>query len=161
MQSILERMREIEREHGREEFEGFDNEGPAEYRSLEARHGSRLNELAAAAFSALAPAVVRDLKLGDSTRFDELRERGRRTIFHRDDVVAATVDIAEAFEAEAKQCAESGAYYAATVFLGSASEARLMLRALRSKSKLAAILAEIPKKKGRRVRIQRSGVSTS
>ena len=87
--------------------------------------------------------------LGGLSAAIALRQRGCDvTVFEQSDVEHATAKLIGMFETEATKCAKAKAYYAACVMIGSASEARLLLKCLQEPTELAAAKAKIPATKG-------------
>ena len=68
-----------------------------------------------------------------------MRERGRRTVFHSNELILAIRDVVLRYEDEAKEAAKIGAYSAAIICLGAGIEGLLLFRCLRSKKKAGQI----------------------
>lgn len=75
--------------------------------------------------------------------FEKMRERGRRTIFHKDDTISALKDIVLYYEEEARKAAAAQAYAAAIVALGSGLEGLLILRCMKSKKKAILVASKL------------------
>lgn len=87
-----------------------------------------------------------ELKRTDSERFDNLRERGRRAVFHADEQVPAIRDIVVRYEDDARRAASIHAYSGAVISLGAAIEGLLILRCLKSPTKATRIARKITKR---------------
>ena len=146
---IFEKLRKFEAEHELKPEEYWPKgQGPAEYDRLNAQYAKVLDD----EFGKLLREVGLDAhaKLWRNKRgeFDRLREAGRASVFEQSDVEHATAKLIGMFETEATKCAKAKAYYAACVMIGSASEARLLLKCLQEPTELAAAKAKIPATKG-------------
>lgn len=146
---ISEKLRELEAKHGLKPGEYWPRgQGPAEYDRLNAQYEKVLDD----EFGKLLREVGLDAHAkmwrGNRGEFDRLREAGRASVFEASDVEHATVKLIGIFETEATKCAKAEAYYAACVMIGSASEARLLLKCLQEPTELAAAKAKIPATKG-------------
>jgi hypothetical protein len=71
-------------------------------------------------------------------------ERGRRTVFHKNEQQDALKDLIVYYESEARISGASGAYSAAIISLGSALEGLLLLRCLQSQDKAIRIASALP-----------------
>jgi hypothetical protein len=119
---------------------------PNEYSQLETVYETILNEKFVEILEEFGLTDLAQLKREDPERFDELRERGRRTVFHKDEFVAAIRDVVIRYEIEARQAASTGAYSAAIACLGAGIEGLLLLRCLRSKKKATQISQTLPRR---------------
>jgi hypothetical protein len=141
------KLNEIRKQHGLKEDEYWPiGQGPKEYIKLNkqwdaADHSKFIDRLREFGLDDLA-----DLKLNDSNRFDQLRERGRRALFHRDEQVAAITDIVIRYEKDARRAASVAAYSAAVTTLGAAIEGLLILRCLKSLTKASRIAGRLPRR---------------
>jgi hypothetical protein len=86
-----------------------------------------------------------DLHEQNRAEFKRLRERGRRSVFHRDELASSIRDIVVRYEEDARKAAFAGAYSAAVTLLGAGIEGLLILRCLRSNQKALRIAQELPK----------------
>lgn len=84
-----------------------------------------------------------DLWRDDRPEYDRLREIGRRSIFEKDNHLKAVTASIPLYEDEAVKSAAAGAFYAATVMLGSAAEARLIERFLSYPAETSKALASM------------------
>jgi hypothetical protein len=146
---ISNKLREVEAEYELKPGEFWPKgQGPAEYDRLNAQYEKVLDD----EFGKLLREVGLDThsKLWRQKRaeFDRLREAGRASTFEKSDIEHATAKLIGMFETEATKCAKAKAYYAACVMIGSASEARLLLKCLQDPTELAAAKAKIPATKG-------------
>jgi hypothetical protein len=87
-----------------------------------------------------------DLRETDVEEFDRLRERGRRSIFHKGDHVQILKDVVVRHEEEAFRAISAKAYTAAIILIGAALEGALLVRCLRSKKKAVSTAASLPKR---------------
>lgn len=144
---IKQRMKEIEEELevGLDEYLPL-SEAPEEYRNL----NSEYSEILAKKFTE----TLREFGLNDLAYLNEdnpkefarLRERGRRTVAHRDEHELAIRDVVIRYEHDARRAASVGAFSAAVTSLGAGVEGLLLLRCLRSKNKASRIAKELPKR---------------
>ncbi len=95
---------------------------------------------------------IADLHEQNRVEFKRLRERGRRSVFHRDELVPSLRDIVVRYEEDARKAAFAGAYSAAVTLLGAGVEGLLLLRCLRSKQKALRVAQELPKRLRSRLR---------
>ena len=77
--------------------------------------------------------------------FQRFRERGRRSVFHREENIFALRDIILQYEKEARDAAKVSAYSVAITALGSAVEGLLLLRCLSSPRKSACMAQQLPR----------------
>ncbi len=87
-----------------------------------------------------------DLRKSDTEEFDRLRERGRRSLFHKDEHVRVLKDIVVRHEEEASRAASAKAYTAGVILIGAALEGLLLIRCLRSKQKATRTAGTLPKR---------------
>jgi len=87
-----------------------------------------------------------DLKEKDSEEFDRLRERGRRSSAHKNELDSIVRDIVVRYEQDARRAAKAKAYSAAVVSLGASLEGLLLLRCLRSRHKAIRFSKKLPKR---------------
>jgi hypothetical protein len=141
------KLEEIRKQHALKEDEDWPiGQGPKEYIKLnkqwEAADDSKfLDRLREFGLDDLA-----DLKVNNSTDFDQLRERGRRAVFHRDDQVVVITDIVIRYEKDARRAASVAAYSAAVTALGAAIEGLLILRCLKSLTKASRVAGRLPRR---------------
>lgn len=119
---------------------------PAEYTRLNKRWEKEADRLLASTFRELGAHDVAGHFERDRVGFDLLRERGRRSFFHKDDFVPALVDTIRRYEAEARAAAQASAFTAAVTLLGAAMEGLLLLRCLRASAKAIDAAKGLPKK---------------
>jgi hypothetical protein len=145
LEPIMQKIREIEKKHGLKEDEYWPiGEGPKEYIKLnkkweEAYHSKFIKILREFSLDDIA-----DMMLNDEDKFDQLRERGRRAVFHRNETVPVIRDIVVRYEEDARRAASVNAYSAAVTSLGAAIEGLLILRCLKSPSKANRIAGQLP-----------------
>jgi len=71
-----------------------------------------------------------DLCESDTEEFDRLRERGRRSVFHKVERIRVLKDVVVRHEEEASRAASAKAYAAGVILIGAALEGLLLLTAL-------------------------------
>ena len=144
---ISQAISKIEEDHGLSPDESWlRSQGPKEH--------TRLNREYEAVLSAKFIATLREFDLDDLAdlierspeEFERLRERGRRSVFHKDEYLLAIRDVVIQYENEARQAATVGAYSAAVTSLGAGVEGLLLLRCLRSPYKAGRISAGLPRR---------------
>jgi hypothetical protein len=97
-------------------------------------------------FRKFAPPSLADQLEKDPETFWNMYERGRRSIFEKEDHLASVLDLIALYESEAKKGADAEAYYASIIMLGSAAEARILLECLRQPTKIQTIVHNLPKR---------------
>ncbi len=85
-----------------------------------------------------------ELKASNPKDFDRLRELGRRSIFHTDELALALRDVVVRCERDGRRAAQAGAYSAAITALGAGVEGLLLLRCLRSPHKAVRVAKSLP-----------------
>ncbi len=136
-----------ERAHGRADGKHLPiDESSEEYRRL-----NKLWEQASArqrqeAFDELEGREAAALLKSDPEEFDRLRERGRRALFQREDLISALTDTIIRYEHEASAAAAAGAFTAAVTIIGGALEGMLLLKCLQSPRKVSRVIAGWPGK---------------
>jgi hypothetical protein len=141
-------MREIESAHGLKAGEYWlIKEAPADYRSLNSQWDNRALERLSQTLVELEGQAVSALFRTNRREYDRLRERGRRSFFHKDEFIRALVDTIKRYEREASASAAAGAFTAAVTLLGASVEGLLLLRCLRSQTKASLVAASLPAKK--------------
>lgn len=138
----------FETKHGlsSDEFWGNDGGGPKEYQALNRKYERVLEDLFIAALAEFDLNELAELKKNDPKECDRLRERGRRTVFHKDDLNEALQDVVRRYERDARRAAAAEAYSAAITLLGAGLEGLLLLRCIRSKKKAQRVAACLPAK---------------
>ncbi len=126
----------IEEKHGLGPDEGWPrNQGPKEHTSLNRQYDAILDDNFIATLREFGLDDLADLRTRSPEEFDRLRERGRRSVFHRDEYTLALQDVVLQCEKEAHEAAAVGAYSAAITSLAAGFEGLLLLRCLRSPRK--------------------------
>jgi|SRR3954463_11395518 len=121
-------------------------EGPKEYEQLNRQYEAIIDKHFIKTLSEFGLNDLADLREKDPEEFNRLRERGRRSVFHKDELVPALRDIVMRYEEDARKAASAKAYSAAVTLLGAGVEGLLLLRCLRSKKKACRIAQELPRK---------------
>lgn len=70
------------------------------------------------------------LKRSDPSEYDVSRERGRRKFLEPEKYLEALEELVLTYETQAQQCGNNGIYLGAVIMLGSAAEARLLMKVL-------------------------------
>ncbi|MBN1364838.1 MAG: hypothetical protein JW976_08540, partial [Syntrophaceae bacterium] len=144
---INEKLNVIRKQHGlREDEDWLPGEGPKEYIKLNKQWEDASDRRFIELLREFGLDDLADLKLENSDRLDELRERGRRAVFHRNEQLSAIRDIVVRYEKDARHAADVAAYSAAVTSLGAAIEGLLILRCLKSLAKAIRIAGVLPKR---------------
>src|SRR5260370_38509814 len=110
--------------------EGARGQEPPEYAQLEDQYTSALNLHFTRALREFRLDDLAELYEHRRHEFDRLRERGRRSTFHHDELVPALRDIVVRYEEDARRAAAAGAYSAAVTLLAAGVEGLHVLRCL-------------------------------
>ena len=144
---ISRQMDELEREYGLASDEYWPrDQAPRAYQRLSDEYSACLEIEFVRALRDFGLNDLADLKESHPEEFDRLRERGRRSVFHRDEIVAVLKDIIVQYEAEARRAASAKAYSAAITLLGAGLEGLLLLRCLKSKRRALLVSKKLPRK---------------
>ncbi|MEG6507941.1 hypothetical protein V6C03_03055 [Methyloligella sp. 2.7D] len=140
LKPLSEAMEEIEKNYGLSEEEYWEiGDAPDAYVKLNDRFEEILDAHFVAALRQFQLDELADLKRDNPKKFDELRERGRRSVYHADEYFHSIKDIVVHLEKESKKSSEISAFGAAVTSLGAATEGLLILRCLGSPKKAARI----------------------
>ena len=146
LDGILAKMTEIEASHGLKPGESWRRgQGPAEFKRLSALYEKTRDNAFAKLLREAGLSAHARLWREDREEFNRLREAGRAALFDRWDIESATMKLIELYGSEASKSAGAKAYYAATVMLGSASEALLLLKCIQEPGEVAAARAALPR----------------
>lgn len=118
--------------------------GPKEYERLNALYEGILDMKYIEALDEFRLSDLAKLKSDDPREFDRLMERGRRSIFDRDER-AALRDLVVRCEIEAHRAASAGAFLSAVISLGSGVEGLLTLRCLRAPRRAESLARSLPR----------------
>lgn len=121
-------------------------EAPKDYQRLNDQYNAAFDKDEIKTLREFGLADIADLKENDPIEFDRLRERGRRSVFQKDEIVPILKDIVIQHERDAGRAASAGAYSAAVTSLGAGLEGLLLLRCLRSKTKAVLVAHSLPKR---------------
>lgn len=147
LKPINQALVRIEKEHGLATDEFWPREqGPPEHIQLNRRYEAILGEKFREALKEFGLDDLAVLLERSPAQFEQLRERGRRSVFHKEEYVLAVRDVVIQHEEEARQAAIAGAYSAAVTSLGAGVEGLLLLRCLRSRHKANRIAKRLPKR---------------
>jgi hypothetical protein len=143
---ISDAIRQIERDHGLlPDHFWLRGQGPRKYTLLIQQYDKLLDQKFGETLREFGLMDLSTLWETDREEFDRLRERGRRSVFHKDEYVQALQDAIFQCESEARRAAAGGAYTAAITSLGSGVEGLLLLRCLRSPAKSRRHAAKLSK----------------
>lgn len=144
---ISKKMREIEGQHGLTPDEYWPlGKGPEEYNRLNKQWDDVAESKFIEVLREFGLGDLADMKVEDPERFDHLRERGRRAVFHRNEQAPAIRDVVVRYEENARRAASVNAYSAAVTSLGAAIEGLLILRCLKSPKKAGRIAGRLSKR---------------
>lgn len=137
----------IQEEHGLKPDEFWPHgEGPEEYTCLNSRYDAVLDTKFLEVLREFGLHDLADLKEQTPVEFERLRERGRRSVYHRNEHALAIRDVVVRYEEDARRAASVKAYSAAVTSLGAGVEGLLLLRCLRSRQKARRIANKLPKR---------------
>ncbi len=122
------------------------NEGPPEHIILNQQYEDVLDQKFESALREFGLDDLSRMYRDDRERFDKLRERGRRSVFHDGEYELALRDLVDQYEREARKAANVGAYTVAIAGLGAGIEGLLLLRCLRSPVKSAKASKELARR---------------
>jgi len=142
------RIEAVERKHGLKEGEFWPlNEGPKEYQLLNQEYNLYYDYKMVETYREFGLDTIADLYDSNRKEFDRLHERGRRSVFHKDETVVILKDSILHYEEQAQQAASSGAYLAAVTALGSGLEGLLILLCLQSIKEAVGVASTLSSRK--------------
>jgi len=145
---IRKEMDEVRKGYGLTAEEDWEvGSAPEEYERLDNQYKSVLDRHFVGALREFDLEDLADLFETSPGEFQRLRERGRRSIFHKDELVAALRDVVVRYEEDARKAASAKAYSAAVTLLGAGVEGLLLLRCLRSKDKASKAAQKLPRRR--------------
>ncbi|PIG09390.1 hypothetical protein [Comamonas sp. 26] len=148
LQKLSDEMQMIEANHGLKPGEYWPkSDAPPCWQALSARWDSTCQMLLAQTFAELEGGLASDLFTHQRREFDRLRERGRRALFHKKELIPSLADTVKRYEIEARAAAGANAYTAAVTLIGAALEGLLLLRCLSSPKKSSQVAQLLPSKK--------------
>lgn len=148
IEQLSESMRAVESAYGLKPGEYWlKKDAPPEFRLLGAKWDAASEARLAETLAELEGHTVSAIFATDRSEFDRLRERGRRSFFHKDDLIPALADTVKRYEREARASADAGAFTASVTLIGASVEGLLLLRCLRSRAKSSQVAANLPAKK--------------
>ena len=148
LKEISAAIEKIERRHGLKDNQYWlISDAPTDYLHERKKYDSIIEKKQLDVFRRFAPPLLTDRLEKNPEEFWILYERGRRSVFEKDDHLASVLDLIELYESEAKKSANVEAYYAAITMLGSAAEARILLECLRQRPRVRTLVRGLPKKK--------------
>lgn len=131
---IKTRMDEVESIYMSEDGEWLNDEEPAEYTLLETEYSEILDAKFITTLKEFNLIELAELKLENEDEYESLRERGRRRVFHSDELEEIVRDIIVRYEKDAQKSAGAQAYFSAIISLGASMEGIFLLECLRSKN---------------------------
>ena len=147
LEQISHAIGEIRKKHGLKDEEDLRiGEGPEEYIHLNKQWDARYNKLNLDVLREFGFNDLADLAEQSPDEFSRLRERGRRSVAHKDEYEHALRDIILRHEQDAERTAAAGVYSAAVTSLGAGVEGLLLLRCLESKAKTVRTGRSLPKR---------------
>lgn len=140
---ISAKMREVEKKHGLSDDEYWPiSEAPKEYQDLSQEYDAIMEKKLLDAFVEFGSNDLKDLYVNDRQKFDQLHYIGGKSIFLKDEK-SRLLSLAIIYENEAEVASKGGAFFAASVMLGSAIEARLIVTCLENEDKVRETLAKL------------------
>ena len=124
----------------------FSQEDELEYSRLDAQYEQLLDAKLDETWREYDCADVAEIWRARRSEYDELRERGRRLVFHHDRPHHALRDVVEESYADARAAAAAGSYRAAVTLLGASLEGLLLLRCLRSRTRARRVAGTLPRR---------------
>ncbi len=151
LRGVNNSLHALESEYGLKDGEYWPRgQGPAEYEKvripLEAQFEAALERHFIATLKEFELDDIAALWEHSPKEYDDLRERGRRSLFHRNEIAPALLDVVVHYESEASKAASSGTYSPAIALLAAGLEGLLLLRCLRAKNKAVKIAKTLPKR---------------
>lgn len=144
---ISKAMRKIENAYGLGPDEFWKKcDAPKEYLKLDAEWGKIYDKLFIDTLKEFTLNDLSNLISQNPKEFDRLRERGRRSVAHKNEIELIVRDIIVRYEKDVKRAADANAYSAAVVCLGAGLEGLLLLRCYRSKFKSIRIAKKLPRR---------------
>ena len=133
---ISDKMREVERKYGLSDDEYWPiSEAPEEYKELSKEYDDVLERKLLETFVEFGADDLKYLYLNDRKKFDELHHVGGKSVFLQSDRNKLQF-MAILYEKEAEVASKGGAFFAASVMLGSAIEARLIVTCIDNDEKV-------------------------
>ncbi len=136
-----------EREGLNEDEDWRIGQGPEDREELSKRYSQVLDAKFEETLREYGLVDMADLCSQDRKAYDELREEGRRLVFEYTSELEQVRAVQKQFEDEAEICAESGAYHAATVMIGSAIESAFLFTCLKHRDEALNARDCLPKRK--------------
>ncbi|HEX6902897.1 MAG TPA: hypothetical protein VF789_24490 [Thermoanaerobaculia bacterium] len=147
LEPISNAMEEISQAFGLSKEEYWPvGEAPEDYARLSRQYDAILDRHFVAALREFGLDDLADLFEKSPDEFYRLRERGRRSVFHKEELIPALRDIVVRYEVDARRAASVNAYSAAVTLLGAGVEGLLLLRCLRSRHKACKVAQELPRR---------------
>jgi len=140
---IAEKMKEVERSHGLADDEFWLKwDAPEEYLRLSDQYDREMEQKLLETFTEFGADDLKELYLNDREEFNRLHHIGGKTVFLKGDKPRLQF-LANSYEDEAERAEQAGAFLAASVMLGSAIEARLIVTCLENEEKVKETLKNL------------------
>lgn len=140
---IAERMKAVEKAHGLADDEFWlKSDAPEDYLRLSAEYDKEMERRLLETFFEFGASELKELYLSKREEFDRLHHIGGKSIFLKGDRPRLQL-LASSYEDEAKRAEQAGAFLAASVMLGSAIEARLIVTCLENEEKIKETLGKL------------------
>lgn len=123
---------------------------PPNFLDLSSDFGERYEIRYLEALTEFGAIDLAELRGANSAEYYSSRERGRRRFVESEKKLEALEEFVTTCELEAKKCAYSSAYLAAVIMLGSATECRLLIKALKCEAESGRAFRAIEARNGRR-----------
>jgi len=140
-------MKTIETEHELEQDEYWPlGAGPKEYNELASEYSNILDKKLRQLIDRIAHPEVANFARKNPNEANDLQERGRRSIHHKDEVLLAVEDNIYRFESEAIKSKENRCWYSALFSIASCLEGALLAKCLENKKTAKRVAKTISQK---------------
>jgi len=145
---IIDNMKSIERLYGLNDNEYWHTgQAPKEHEELSKQFDAEYDKLFEGVLNEFGLCDLAELWGTKRSDFDQLRERGRRSVHHKTEQISILKDIVVRLEEEARFSALVKLYSGAITLLGSGLEGLLVIRCLQSKHKSMRFARTLPRNK--------------
>lgn len=136
----------VERNHGlRPDQYWAVADAPTEYKRLNREYERILDRKFVETLAEFGLDDLAALRRNNPRQFKRLRERGRRSVFHTDEIVEALIDRVLMCERDAQRAARANAYSAAITSIGAGLEGLLFIRCLKAKHEAVRVASSLRK----------------
>lgn len=140
---IAEKMKAVEKAYGLTDDQFWlISDAPEEYLLLSSEYDSEMERKLLETFVEFGADDLKELYLSNREEFDRLHHIGGKSIFLKGDKPRLQ-SLANSYEDEAERAEKAGAFLAASVMLGSAIEARLIVTCLENEEKVRETLGRL------------------